>query len=91
MVLHTWHVTITGHLIIHSCLEQMQLELGISGNILALDYYKYQSLILTESWVEHIWQFLTDHDIHLDLEIEELQLQRPHDRVLMEAIISSKV
>ena len=59
---HTWKDTITGHLI-RSSLEQLRLEIGSNAPILESDYSVYQDRILTQSWVQHSWEFMAQHNI----------------------------
>ena len=80
IVSNLWSKTITGHLITQ-CLEHLRLEIGVSGNILQLDYYQHQPLILTSSWIENTWQFFTDFGIHLNPNITEIPMRREFNNV----------
>ena len=90
LILHIWNKSITGYLM-KQCLELLRLEIGISGNILQEDYYTFQPLVLTTSWIQHLWKFLTDYGIKIQLDIAEIHPKREQDTYIMEQIVAAKV
>ena len=91
MVTHSWQThSMTGDLI-NTCLEQLRLELGVGGNILSLNYDEYKHVLLTKSWVENTWKFISDYGIMIDLEIATPTPRRINDEPLMELVTKSKL
>ena len=71
--------------------EQLRLELGVGGNILSLNYDEYKHVLLTKSWVENTWKFISDYGIMIDLEIATPTPRRINDEPLMELVTKSKL
>ena len=91
LVSHSWHKdSLTGDLITN-CLEQLRMELGVRGNIFSLDYKEYKHVILTKSWVENTWKFISEYGVSLNLEIAMPNRRRSNDTPLMEEVIKSKL
>lgn len=57
-------------------MENLQLEIGVNEDILLSDYRSYEDLILTRSWVQKLWQFMSDNNIKYDDETPKIQLAR---------------
>ena len=74
IVHHCWHNSITGHLIKQS-LENLRLELGVTGNLLTLNYEEYKPLILTESWVQFVWKFMSEYEITMNIDVPAPELR----------------
>lgn len=87
---HLWNKSITGHLI-QQCLEQLRLEVGLNGPLLSLDYYDHESLILTDSWLQHTWQFVTDYGININPQVSIIDKRRVNDKVIMQEVLQAKV
>ena len=87
IIQHTWHKSITGHLIQQS-LEQLRLEIGITGPLLMMDYRRHKPLILTQSWVQWTWKFMSNYNLKVNIDIAQPPLQRHNDVYLMEAILN---
>ena len=83
---HTWMKIITGHFIQMS-LESLRIELGINQCILQANYYDYQDIILTSSWLQFTWKFMTDNDLSLTIDVATIKPIREHDKHLMEAVL----
>ena len=71
-------------------MEQLWLELGVSGNIFELDYSIYKDVILTKSWVEGTWKFVSEYNISLNPEITMPACRRKNDIPLMDIVVQSK-
>jgi hypothetical protein len=70
--------TIEGQLL-RTSLENLRLELGISGSILSPDHDALKA-IATTCWIVHAWQFLHEEKITLQDRTAEVSLQRQGDR-----------
>ena len=69
-------------------LEQLQLEAGISQPVLQQPFSRFDSWTTT-CWWKHVWEFLSNHNIHLhNNSLEFPQPQREHDRVLAEIFLA---
>ena len=90
IVHHLWAKTITGHLI-QQGLEQMRLELGVNTDFFQQDYYAFEPLIMTPSWLQHTWQFNTDYGVTINPSIPKLQQRRVNDRVIMDEILQANI
>ena len=86
---HVWKKSITGQFICTS-LEYLRLELGCNCDILSSDHNKYKSLILTHSWLEHTWAFMTEQSISIDITTPTIPTVRDKDTPIMEAILANK-
>ena len=71
-------------------MEQLRLELGVSGNIFELDYHTFKDVILTKSWVEDTWKFVSEYNISLNPEIAMPACRRENDIPLMDIVVKSK-
>ena len=90
LIEHVWKNTITGHLIISS-LENLRLELGCNIPILASDYDKYEDLILTESWIQHTWRFMSQYDMQVYDDTRQIPTAREFDEVIMDTFIEAGI
>ena len=70
---HQWKKTMTGHLITES-LEHMRLEIGCNMDILMEKCEKYEALVLTKSWIQNTWQFMSQYGIQLDEKTPKIPL-----------------
>jgi hypothetical protein len=75
--------TTTGGLIQVS-LEELRLELGVSGMITEWDYYVLEDCG-TDCWVKTVWKYGWDYAIDLQDRLPQLELRREKDLFLMEA------
>ena len=83
---HVASQSVTGKLL-RVMLELSQLEVGIGRQLFSLDYSKFQCLV-TDGWIKHLWQFVSDHHICLINRLIELPLpQRSGDVFLMEEFV----
>ena len=89
IVEHCWKNTLTGELI-NSNLEQMRIEIGVNSNIFELDYKKYKSIILTNSYVLDTWKFCSEYGITFKDNTPEIPNMRKFDRPIMEVVLSNK-
>ena len=80
---HTWKRTVTGHLITSS-LEYLRLELGLNINILLSNYEEFSDLILTKSYIQHTWKFMSEYKIRYEDQTPYLKLARRNDSLIME-------
>ena len=80
---------LTGQLICAN-LEQLQLEVGVSGNLLCQDYSHY-GFLATSSYLQHLWEFLTKYGLTMkdDLIIGKLQCQ--NDTFLMPTFVGAGI
>lgn len=83
IVEHFWKQTIMGHLI-KSSLEQLRLEIGTNISILNSNYEEYQHRILTESWVQQTWNFMSQYNITLEDDTTTVPLKQVNDSILMD-------
>jgi hypothetical protein len=75
--------TTTGGLIQVS-LEELRLELGVSGMITEWDYYVLEDCA-TDCWVKTVWKYGWAYAIDLQDQPPQLELRRERDLFLMEA------
>ena len=86
---HSWTNTVTGYFIT-TILEQIRLELGLNINILESNYYVYEYLLVTKTWIQHTWQFMTDYNITYADKTAGFTVYRERDSLLMEHVHSCK-
>ena len=67
--------------------ELLTIELGIPGNIFAVDYKRYHS-ITTPSWIRSIWKFVYDFNINIQMRTTALAPTKTDDIFLMEAFVN---
>ena len=85
---HIWKETMTGDLL--KCnLEQLRIEIGDNISILNSNYNKYKPLILTDSYAQNTWEFMSKHNITLDVEIDSIPLLRDGDSCIMRGFIDN--
>ena len=70
-------------------MEQLRLDVGITGYILSRNYEDYFDILLTEPWVQKTWEFCSKYGVNIPLSIESSLLQRQNDRSIMEILLSS--
>lgn len=87
LIEHTWKDTISGHLM-RASLEQLRLEIGSNIPILQSDYVDYEDRILTTSWIQHTWSFMSQQQIQLNDNTPTIPLAREGDRIIMDEIAS---
>ena len=71
------------------CLEEIQLELGLMHNFFTTPYNKFGHLT-QRSWIRHLWESCSKHNITLRGKYAMPVLQREHDIGLMDTLISSR-
>jgi hypothetical protein len=74
--------TITGELL-RASMEQLQLELGLPGSLLQLDYSVLNDLA-TNCWLKTVWNFAWTHEIDITDTGPRLTSYRRNDQFLME-------
>lgn len=79
-----WEVGEGVGLIVRDAYECLQVEMGWSGNLFALDYAKYECLA-THSWYKVFWAYLDYFGITIELDSTyDVPLVQERDQVLME-------
>ena len=89
LIENIWKDSITRKLQ-RASLEYMRLELGVNRNILNSDYNQLAWLVLTPSWMEHTWRFMSLHKITIDYDVPTIPMLRENDKPLMEILIQDK-
>ena len=82
---HMKKKTMTGFFL-QANLEQLRLEIGENDHILSKNYDNYADLILTDSWIQNTWQFMSQHQLTLKEGTVNLPDRRYNDRSIMEHI-----
>ena len=82
---HHWSVKKGVGLIIKAAFERLQVETGLSGNVLIRDYNKYECLAM-HSWFKVLWQYLHTFWVKLELENVDIPAIRERDRVIMDEV-----
>ena len=72
---------------LHMELEMANLEVGVGGNILAMDFDKYGHF-LTDCWLKSLWQFCHTNEINIQGKYRQPQTQRHNDFFIMEKLVS---
>ena len=67
-------------------LEYLRLEIGTNAKILVDDYNIYKSLVLTKSWIQDTWKFLSNHNLQVHISQTAIPRYRDHNIPIMEAI-----
>jgi len=70
--------------LIQACAEAMQLEAGLAGNLMSIPLL-FQ-LLITPSWLKHVWQMLQLSNIHLTGNMAPIYPPRQGDIELMHPI-----
>ena len=73
---------------ISMCLEDIQLETGLIGNIFDYEYSKF-GFLTQPSWLRHLWHECDKHGIALNGKYAQPQLTRENDFCLMERLCNS--
>ena len=68
-------------------LEHLRLELGVTGSLLQLDYYTFEPIIQTTSWIQFVWKFLTDYGISLEITSKVAPLRQVNDVYIMDEVL----
>ncbi len=89
LIENTWKGTITGNLILQS-LQHLRIELGTNQNILESKIADFKPLLLTESWIRHVWGFMSKEGITWQDDTPKIALHRQNDRLLMEEALKCK-
>ena len=84
-----WKKTMTGHLLTAN-LEQLRLEIGTNCDILSADYKEYEKIILTQSYVQSTWKFMSENHLKLNDKTEKVKMLREGDVSLMEIFMKKK-
>jgi len=71
----------TGKLI-HLGLETLHLKLGLNGQPLSHDWHALHQLV-TLTCFSHTWQFMTEHNIRIEMSTPEIPLSRENDKLIM--------
>ena len=87
---HIWKQTITGHFI-NIALENIRLELGVNITILCSEYKTFEPLIMTESWTQSCWKFMSETKITFDDKTAKINMTRDKDRTIMDGILELKL
>ena len=90
LIEHMWKDTITGHLIVTE-LHNLRLEVGSNIPILESNYEDFSDLILTESWLQHTWKFMSQHEMILDIETPKITLARENDEIIMDMFMEAGI
>ena len=81
LVNHGHKKTLTGGLI-RATFEQLQLEIGLPGNIFQWKHNDWKE-ITTMTWISSIWKFATEMGIHVQPSTIVLKPRRVHDTFIM--------
>ena len=81
---HLWKNTLTGKML-RCNLEQLRLEIGENIKILSSDYNQFKDQLLTDSYMENTWSFMSTNKVKLDEGTATVGLLRNNDITLMEA------
>ena len=87
---HTWKNSTTGHFMCTS-LEYLRLELGINLHILSSNYKKYSSVLDAHTWITNTWEFISKHEIFIDVDPQPIPIKREQDSPIMHILIESKL
>ena len=68
------------------CLEDIQLEVGITEHLFDLPFHEYGHLT-QNSWIRHLWKECWKHNIKLKGTYNKPKLQRENDICLMQQLI----
>ena len=68
--------------------EQTQLEVGISNNLLSTSFQCYGCLA-TPSYVSHLWEFLSNVGLAMKDDLPHLSLQRQNNQFLMKVFVEA--
>ena len=70
--------------LLRACTEQVALELGLPGPVMAQDFAAFGTLA-TPCWIVDTWKFLSTHDMHIEDQTPCLPLRRIGDEYLTQA------
>ena len=77
-------------LYLRACLENLQLELGVSRCPLEYDYDVWGALA-TNSWVKALWERIHRFKIRIEIDYKALRLPRERDECIMERFVRERV
>merc|ERR1711983_279962 len=87
-------------LTIKASLQELQMELGVTGNPLEYDFDVW-GVLAEDTWVKHLWERLWYYQIRLDMEYggrmhragsrDKPYLPRENDKCVMEALVAKGV
>jgi hypothetical protein len=80
-----WGVKEGVGLILKAAFERLQVETGLSGNVLVKDYTKYECLA-THSWFKVLWHYLHTFRVKLELQNVDIPAIRERDKVIMDEV-----
>jgi hypothetical protein len=84
---HTQQQTMTGQLL-ETSYEQLRLEMGTWGFMTDAEH-KIMKDTVTKTWLSDLWAFLDKFQIQLRDDIGNFQLQRMHDKFIMDKFIKA--
>ena len=87
---HTWKNSTTGHFM-RTSLEYLRLELGINLHILSSNYKKYSTVLDSQTWITNTWEFISKHDIFIDVDPQTIPIKRERDTPIMQLLIDSNL
>ena len=86
---HLWKDDLTGRLL--KCnLEQLRIEMGDNEPILSTSIDRYLPYLLTQSYVKHTWQFMSQEKITLNDGTATIPLLRANDCCIMQEFANNK-
>ncbi len=88
IIAHLWQETTTGHFI-KSTLEHLRMEIGVNCSILESNYDYYKDIILTKSWIQSTWQFMSNNGIKLKDGTAIIAVDREGDIPLMDLVLAT--
>jgi hypothetical protein len=88
MLMQHYHTSTNLSRKLDASLRHLQLQLGMSHNLLLLDYAAWGHLAPL-SWVKMFWQTLHHFDIHLHMVYPNIAFPRERDQVIMEIFFSA--
>ena len=89
LVKHGPRGTVTGQLL-RAIIEKHRVEIGIGGRFLEASYATYGSLA-TDTWIRHLWRFLSESKVTIEEDTPTLRLRREHDSFIIEAMANAGV
>jgi hypothetical protein len=88
MLMQHYHTSTNLSRKLDASLQCLQLQLGMSHNLLLLNY-DTRGHLAPLSWVKMLWWMLNHFDIHLHMSYPTIPLPQERDRVIMEIFLSA--
>ena len=82
-----WKEESTTSQLLRSSMESLQVEIGLEGNPLNINFQIW-SEAATPCWLTSTWEFMSQYEIKIDLELKTIPLRQVGDKFLMEQFIS---